>query len=223
MTWYCQLTLRKIEMAYLERNTAPMAAEDEITAIELDFMEAWEAGSNPTLQDYVARYPQHAGAITEFVLGFLELEGALARTPLPVTPSAAAEQAVKRALQAVFAPAENLKQVRMALGLDRSQLAQELNLPSIMILWLEGGDIMDSDTRLEAKLGHLTGRTPSQTRLLLGAPAPPAAPLMHLKATGTPRNTPAKRRTFREALEECDRQGLLTDGQRREWLPEQNI
>lgn len=209
-------------MEYLERNIAPMAAEDEIAAIELDFMEAWEAGSSPTLQDYVARYPQYAGAITEFVLGYLELEGALARTPLPDIPSAATERAVKLALQAAFAPADNLKQARIALGLNQRQLAQELNLPSIMILWLEGGDIVDSDTRLEAKLGHLIGRTPVQTRLLLAAPAPPAAPPIHLKATGTlpHQNTLAKRRTFREALEECDRQGHLTDGQRREWLQE---
>lgn len=207
-------------MTYPERNSPFLAPENEIALIELSFMEAWETGSNPTLQDYIARYPQYAAEITEFVLEFLELEGALARTPLPETPAAATDQAVTRALKAVFAPAENLKQARRSLGWTQGQLAQELNLPSIMILWLEGGDIVDSDPKLETKLGHLLGRTPSQTRILLRAPAPPAMPAVHLKATGTPQNTKAKPRSFQEALIECARTGQLTDAQRREWLPE---
>lgn len=52
--------------------------DEEFDAIVFAFMDEWEAGDAtgecPTLREYVRRYPRHANALTDFVLGYVRMK-----------------------------------------------------------------------------------------------------------------------------------------------------
>lgn len=76
---------------------------NDLDAIELQFIQEWDEGANPTLQQYVAKYPEYAREITEFVLDFVEYDAAVARTPEPLQASEAADRGIERALSGILA------------------------------------------------------------------------------------------------------------------------
>jgi hypothetical protein len=53
---------------------APSSPEWE--AVGLEFIACYEAGENPTLEDFIAQYPQFAEELTDFVTDFLHIENA---------------------------------------------------------------------------------------------------------------------------------------------------
>ena len=61
---------------------------NELESVTLAFLEEWEDGKNPTLQAYVARHPQLALPLTDFVLDLIDLEASLKALPddLPLSP-----------------------------------------------------------------------------------------------------------------------------------------
>lgn len=69
--------------------------------IELDFIQDWRDGKTPTLEAYAQKYPEHAAALVDFVLEFVAMENALARTPQPKMPSDEVERIRRRVLESI--------------------------------------------------------------------------------------------------------------------------
>src|SRR5437764_807129 len=76
----------------------------DLDGIKLAFLEAYEAGQVPTLEELVARHPQHVSELTDFVLTFLELQ----QRQAPVQEERAASESTQRirneTLRRVFRP-----------------------------------------------------------------------------------------------------------------------
>src|SRR5262245_25844492 len=53
---------------------------ETLEQIQLQYLEEWQAGRPPTLEEYVRRYPQFARELADFVLSVAELEATAART-----------------------------------------------------------------------------------------------------------------------------------------------
>ena len=56
-----------------------MTRQEELEAIELEFMEKWEAGEKPTLQDFCERHPEHCAELVDFVMEWLPIHNAVLR------------------------------------------------------------------------------------------------------------------------------------------------
>jgi|GEM_PF-2782459 len=197
---------------------------EELEAIQLQYLEEWEAGQAPTVDDYLTRYPRFAAELAEFIPFFLEVEAAAAAVPESELEAPAGEAALERALAGASAPAANLREVRKAFGWTPPQLARELRLasevrfPSWAILQFERGLVQDWSQRLERALGHVLCRTREEVAALLRASAPVSTPLAHYSAQGVPQAGAQRIRTFAEVLDES---GELTDEERRWWLDDE--
>ena len=193
--------------------------EKDFEPVKIEFIEAWNTGERPTLQDYVRRYPQFTDELIEFVLSFVPLERAAQRVAEPPMPSASTLEIVRQTVAGAQASATNLTEARNAMKWTVNRLARELNVPKEIVMWLERGGLRQWPHKLEEKLAHCLCRTGSQVAALLRSSTPAAAPA-HFSARGKPQTAAPKVRTFREALEYCEAQGHLTPEQRREWLEE---
>jgi len=199
--------------------TSPNGQSNDLGAIKLQYIQEWEDGQRPTLQDYVVRYPEFEDELTEFVTDFLQLETVRIEDTLQ-PPSSAAERALARVLAGVFRPANSLREVRKGMGWSHAYIARELNLPPTVVVQLERGALRDWPAKLEARLSRTVCRTPAEVAVLLGVPSTSSAVAAHYCANGSPEPGSSPVRTFREALEECALRGELSDAQRREWLEE---
>ena len=57
-------------------------AQTTLRSVALQFMQDWEAGKQPSLQDYVSRYPGYARELMEFVADYMVFE---AVAPMPTS------------------------------------------------------------------------------------------------------------------------------------------
>ena len=198
------------------------ADTEALEAIRLRFIEEWEAGKHPTLESYLRRYPQYALEITDFVVPFVALEAAVARTPEPPAGSAMAMRARERVaayLTAAPDDAPTLQALRKTRGWSPARLAQYLNLPTLMVNRLERGAVLpDWPRKLEERLGELFGYAADRMGALLRVPVTGGGlAAAHYSAHGSPEQT-AKRpaRSFAQTLDETK----ATPEQRRAWLDE---
>lgn len=186
-------------------------------AVEMLYIEDWEAGRNPTLQDYVNRYPYYAEHLAEFIISFLELEGDLARTPQPTEASPAVDRAIERALGMVSARPATVREARKALGWSVEGLSQKVGIPAVFISTLEDGKLLSWTNRFATRMSEAMGRSADVMAALMSASVRTTAPA-HLRAGVQTRSLRSRSITFQELLEQCDRNGILTDEQRQEWL-----
>jgi len=119
--------------------------EEEVLRITAQYVAELQAGSQPRLGDYLARYPQYAGAISEFVAYYHAIEADLpgaasseqdrplasALPPLSDSSRTALEHAWKRISPRELAPGDvntTLLVVANRHGLSLSQVASEVSL-----------------------------------------------------------------------------------------------
>jgi len=196
---------------------------DQLEAIQLQFMEQWEAGETPTLQDYVTRHPEWARELTDFVLLFIEVESAAAAVT-EAEVEGVGKQALERVRAGAMAPAGSLREARTALGWSPGRLAQEVSrearLSNWAVLQFERGMVQDWTSRVAKAFAWALGRTLAEIAQLLQGSAPAAAS-GHYSAKGAPGTNPQTIRTFAEVLDECVRRGEMTDAERRYWLEDE--
>jgi hypothetical protein len=149
------------------------------------------------------------------------MEAALTRTPEPTTPSPEAERARQLALAGPQGPARSLLEVRKELDWSVGRLARALNVLPEIVTKVEQGLLTDYPQSFERRLSGVISRPVPLVAMMLRAPAPPSHPATHFHAQGSPRETPPRMQTFREAMEECDRMGRLTPEMRLEWLKQE--
>jgi hypothetical protein len=115
--------------------------EETVQRITARYVAEMRAGQHPQLSDYLARYPQHAAAITDFVTYYhvaeVDLPEETANMPaLSEVSRAALDRAFKRLLPPETAPGSSFALLQIAAsnqGKSLSQLASETGL-SIDIL-----------------------------------------------------------------------------------------
>lgn len=90
------------------------ATPDLWEQVRLEFIAEHEAGHQPTLEAFAARYPQFASELTEFVFDYLHMENAVARHASASSETAGAQ--IVREPSASYAVSV-LEQTLAALGL----------------------------------------------------------------------------------------------------------
>jgi hypothetical protein len=182
--------------------------------VQMQFLQEWQEGKAPALQNYVQRYPQWADELTDFVMHWLPMHNAAHAVEEVATASAETTAIIAQVMQQTATPVRTLAEARRQLGWSPGRLARELNLPERMGVQLMRG-LRDWPPQLEEKLAALLGRSQAQVRALLQATTP--QPATQWKAKGQPSSKTAPLPRWQEALEECARRGELTAEQCREW------
>lgn len=193
-----------------------MTKEERLMQIELKYMEKFERGEAPSMEELVETYPEMREELVEFVLNYVSLE---AETDAKGEPSEdslrAAEAARKSVLERVLAEPDSLVEARKVRGEKLGTMAAAVNLPADTLRALEKGVIIDESVptklldRLERVLGFSSERL---HELIAGAGSEFAA--VHYRAQGAPKGD-RKRVTFEEALRESPE---FREDHARDWL-----
>ncbi len=130
-----------------------MAKEERLMRAELEYVEKFERGEAPSLEDLVETYPDMREELAEFVLDYVSSEAeADAEEPSEESLGAAAE-ARKTALERVLAEPGSLVEARKGSGERLGTLATAVNVPKDTLRALEKGMI-----GAESVPGRLLGR-----------------------------------------------------------------
>lgn len=200
--------------------------EREIEEIKVAYLEAYEAGQVPALEEIVARYPQYRDELVDFIMTYIELEHRLDRVPEPSERSASMRRVREQAVQSACTAA-TLQEVMTIAGVSRADVAAAVNVPETFLVRVERGRLQpDGDepvmSRFMDGLGRVLRRTRGEILATLRSTfeqvAPHARPA-HLRSSGPPGATPHRApQAFRALLAGCED---LTAEQRREWLDEE--
>lgn len=189
--------------------------------IEMEYVERFEWGEAPTLEELVERFPDLREELVDFVLNFVTLEKAAERAELSEEEmervTAVREQATGKALK----PVESFKELRKVAGKKLGALAKEVHLPVSVLDSLEQGVIvLDSvPTVLFVRLGRCLGRTPADVRALLQAENRQLRPV-YWRAEPKPNRGKSKAMSFEEALRASEEFEASEEEYRRDWLSE---
>jgi hypothetical protein len=55
------------------------AYDDDLEMAQLEFMEAYENGENPTLEQWCKKYPQYISELVDFILDYVAMENRMKR------------------------------------------------------------------------------------------------------------------------------------------------
>ena len=198
--------------------------EQELDAIKVAFVQAYEAGSAAPLQEIVAAHPQYGEELADFILTFIELERVVERLPEPMESSVSTRRLRAAAIRHASGT-ETLREAREALGLSRQRIADAVNVPVSFLVYVERGrlDVEGTapiDTRFVARLSAILRRTGEETLEILRATlaSPATSQVVHRRSDGEPTaSVPPASQPFRVLLARCDE---LTPAQRHEWLEE---
>lgn len=194
-----------------------MTKEERLMQVELEYMEKFERGEAPSLEDLVETYPDMREELVEFVLDYVSMESEDEAAQPSEEALRAATAAQERALAKVLAEPESLVEARRARGEKLGTLAVAVNVPKDVLRALEKGAIVVESVpaKLFGRLGRVLGLVPERIRDLIEA-AGGRLTTVHNRAQGRPKG---KRRlmTFEEALRESSD---LNEEHIRDWLPD---
>lgn len=196
------------------------AFEDALDAAKMEFIGAWRNGSQPTVQQYITRYPAFAQELTEFILTFVELERSEAEVVEEIEDSTLMTRALARAKAAHegLPPPQNLMDLAKASGITMPDIQAAISLPGQVLMRIMRGQLLDPNTKLVRAFAQALRRRQDE---IVAAIMTPVAPKIALggnyRATGSGRlnaQSP-ERKSFRQLLEECPE---LTQEERERWL-----
>lgn len=193
-----------------------MAKEERVMRAELEYVERFERGEAPSLEDLIETYPDMREELAEFVLDYISLETeADAEEPSEESLGAAAA-ARETVLERVLAEPGSLVEARKASGERLGNLAAAVNVPKDTLRALEKGMIGAGSVpgRLLGRLAVAFSVSHEHLyQLVESAGAQPAT--VHNRAGKAPEEN--VRMTFEEALLKSPD---LDEGHMREWLPD---
>jgi hypothetical protein len=197
--------------------------ERELDRIKVEYLEAYDTGEVPTLDELVGRHPQYRDELVDFVMTFIELENVARHETAPPTASDSTRRLRQEAVSRAFKPM-TLREARGQANISPSDLAAAVHVPTELIVRVERGRLIpDSDdptySRFMERLGQALRRTSSEVLDILRTTfqhPQEQSRKGHARATGQPtiRARPAPQE-FRALLEGCEE---LTAEQRHEWL-----
>ncbi len=199
-----------------------MTKEEKLMRAELEYMEKFEKGEAPSLEELVETYPDMREELVEFVLDYVsvEAEAGVEKQPSEESLKAAAaarESVLERVLADPTPPwePEGLVEARKATGERLGTLAGAVNVPRDVLSALEDGAIVAASVpvKLCRRLGRVFGLAPELIRSFV-AQAGEQTAAVNLRAEG---NAGQERRkmTFEEAMR-ASRE--LDDGHLQDWF-----
>jgi transcriptional regulator with XRE-family HTH domain len=198
-----------------------VSKEDRLREIEMKYMERFERGEAPTLEELIEYYPDLSEELTNFVLDFIALEKAAERTELSEDEVADAMTVQEQAIEKALKPVGSFKELRVVAGKKLETLAKAVHLPMSVLDGLERGMlVLDSvPAKLFERLGRSLGRAPAEILALLQAGNRQLRPV-HWKAETTPKRGKSKAMSFEEALRASKEFKASEEEYRRDWLSE---
>lgn len=195
-----------------------MSNEDRLREIEMKYMERFERGEAPTLEELIEYYPDLSEELTEFVLDFIALEKAAERTELSDDEMADAISVQEQAIEKALKPVGSFQELRALADKNLGTLAKAVHLPMSVLDGLERGMIvLDSvPAKLFERLGRSLGRAPAEIRALLQNQNRQLR-VVHWRADEAPKAGKRKTVSFEAALRKS---GEFSEEYRRDWLSE---
>jgi transcriptional regulator with XRE-family HTH domain len=147
---------------------------------KIRFIEDWEAGLRPTIQQYVVRHPEFAEELAEFILEFVATENAVAGVPEPEQPTELSERALKRAAvsrghtqRSASRPAPTtLLEAAKVSGVPLLNLVEMLNLSNQAVVRILRGEVLDPPRYLVRRLAQALNRAEEEIAALVSLPVP---------------------------------------------------
>lgn len=198
-----------------DRKENCMTEEERLMKIELEYMEKFERGEAPSLEELIETYPDMREELTEFVLDYVSLEAEADEADPSENAVQAAAVAQSSVLGRIIADPESLVEARKVHGEKLGTLAPAVNLPKDVLRALEKGAIVVQSVpaKLFDRLSKVLGLVPERVRDLIERAEGPVA--AHNRAQGSQADE-KRRMTFEDALRESRD---LNDEHVRDWLP----
>lgn len=195
-----------------------MSKEDRLKEIELKYMERFERGDAPTLEELIEYYPDLSEELTDFVLDFIALEKAAERTELSKDEMADAMAVQERAIEKALKPVGSFQELRALADKNLGTLAKAVHLPMSVLDGLERSMIVleSVPTKLFERLGRSLGRAPAEIRSLLQNQGRQLR-AVHWRADEAPKSGKRKKVSFEEALRKSEE---FDEEYQRDWLSE---
>lgn len=199
-----------------------MAKEERIMRAEVEYVEMFERGDAPSLEELVETYPDMREELTEFVLDFVsdEAEAGAAEQPSEESRLAAAEareSVLERVLADPAPPGEptGLVEARKATGERLGTLGAAVNVPRDVLGALEDGAIVAASVpaKLCRRLGRVFGLAPELVQSFV-AQAGGRTAAVSLRAEGDA-GQERRKMTFEEAMRASPE---LDDGHLEDWF-----
>ena len=191
--------------------------DEELEAIEFEFLEALENGQRPTLEGYITRYPHLKQEISEFVLNAV---GHRVRMVGAETAGGNEEDeaGVVRFLRETPIKAESISKRIRDLGLSGPRIAASVNVPVDIIVSIQRQLLSGLPKKLIVKLSRVL-RLPIDitTQLTMSLPPKPRLASAY-RADGEPGASIDENQTFEQAMLGLQKRGKVTAEQAAEWL-----
>lgn len=187
--------------------------------IEMEYIEQFERGEAPTLEELVERFPDLREELVDFVMDFVTLENAADRAELSEAEVKGVAATRERAIEKGLTPVSSLKELRMVVGKKLEALARAVHLPVSVLDGLERGMIV-LDTvpvKLLVRLGRSLGRAPAEIRALLQSGNRQLRPVQW-RADAMPKGGKRKAVSFEEALRASKEFKASEEEYRQDWL-----
>jgi hypothetical protein len=159
--------------------------DDPVLHITAQYLCELQAGKQPCLSDYLARYPQYAEEITDFVAYYHLAES---RTPDELTPAPSLSETSRSILKSFQAGECSAPPGTLLTGphhrhLTVSQIARQMHLSSDIILLLEHRSIDPTTipTEVITRLAAVSGSSPRDIQLYLASTALRRQDISHSK------------------------------------------
>lgn len=198
-----------------------MGKEEKLMQVELEYMERFERGDAPSLEELVETYPDLREELTEFLFEFVSLENVSDRSEPSEEGLRSAAVARKRAMEELHSQPESLREARELSGEKLTTLAEAVRVPADVLLALEQG-MLRVDTvprKLVDRIGSVLDLPQGLLRQMLGTPILRTQPThfrTQEKEGEEPKEDP-RQMSFAEALRKspgCNEELL------KEWLPD---
>jgi hypothetical protein len=195
-----------------------VSKEKRLREIEMKYMEGFERGEAPTLEELIEYCPDLSEELTDFVLDFVALEKAAQRTELSEDEVSDAMAVQEQAIEKALKPVGSFQELRALTGKSLATLARMVHLPISVLDGLERGMIIleTVPAKLFERLGRALGRAPAKVRSLLENQGRQLR-AVHWRAEEAPKASKRKMMSFEEALRKSEE---FNEEYRRDWLSE---
>ena len=189
--------------------------------IEMEYIEQFERGEAPTLEDLVERFPDLREELIDFVFDFVALRNAAEHAELSEEELGEVSESRERAMEKTLKPVGSFKDLRMIANENLGTLAKAVHLPVSVLDGLERGMIVleSVPTKLFERLGRILGRAPAEIRSLLQNGARQLRSV-HWRAETKPKGRKREAVSFGEALRGSKEFKASEEEYRRDWLSE---
>ena len=106
-----------------------MGKEEKLKEVQIEYMERYEQGEAPPLDELVAHYPDLREELADFVLDFIALEKAVERVELSDEEVADAMVVQRKSVAKALKPVGSFQELRAVAGKSLGALAKIVHLP----------------------------------------------------------------------------------------------